>query len=299
MAALQGQALAEAPALRASALASMGPASDASHAGRLLVALNDPDHAVRTTAIQQLQQSPVRPVADALLDVVGPDFNLQPEWSAAMAPLATSELEGRLVATLADPAERPTRRAAAARALALLRRTGAVQALGAALWDGRQPVAQAALDALFFLRATEAIPQWLALVDHPDPQVAATAVRALADLGGPAANALLMAIALGERPADSTMQAAALRGIDAWPGAQAVPAMVSVMEANPELRMPVGRILRERTGLELGPDPAVWRAWLAGELQQHTEDGVEPEWMQPTGGDPAQDALPFSVQFTP
>lgn len=295
LSALRGQLSDPDPQSRAAALEGMGSATDAAHAVQLLSALNDPDPSVRGAALGPLQATAPALLADAL---TGAAFPLDPAWAAAFAPLASPELGRRLIAGLEDPAMPPDRRAAAARALALIRRADAAPTLAAQVREGRQPLAQAALDALFFLRAGEAIPHWLQLLDHRDPQVALTAVRALADLGGPAANAAVARIATRQAEATGPMQSAALRGIDTWPAAEAIPALVAVMESNPDLRTPALRILRDRTGLELGPDPALWRAWMAGELEPGGQD-LPPDATRQPVGDPSQDALPFSVQFVP
>jgi HEAT repeat protein len=296
---LSEQAMHAPEAQRADALAALGPAKDLPHARRLLLALHDGDATVRNTAVDRLQHSPAPHVADALRGLIGPDFALEPHWAAALAPIASPALEREMLGLLDNADAPPELRASAARCLALLRRPGAVPALARAIGENLPPLSQAALDALFFLRAAESIPQWLDLTQHPDPEVQVTAVRALADLGGPAANAALLAIAQGEDGAASRMQSAALQGIDAWPMAEALPALIQVMERNPDLRLNAARILRARTGVELGDDPALWRAWLAGDLDRPPDGDLPPEITQPPAGDPSQDALPFSVQFTP
>ena len=284
------------PALQRTALEALGAARDAEEAYRLLTVLESPDTGLHEPAMRALQATSPGVLVPALLAAFSSPEALSLDLGSRLAPLRSPVLEDHLLTLLERMANDASERAAAARALGVLRSTKAIPAFHRAIEAGIYPLAQAALDGLFVLRATEATPVWVALLRHPEPQIAATAVRALGDLGGTAAQEALFAVAISSEAAPA-MHSAALLAIGSWPYMEAVPALVSVLEQNPSLRGPVSRALRDKTGLDLGADPALWRQWMVEGLPEPGE--TPPGEVPPEPVDPSQDALPFQVQFVP
>lgn len=282
--------------LQLAAVEALGKAGSVEEAGQLIRALESPDIPLRDAAMQALQKTPVGILAPALLAAFVAPEPISPQLAGALSPVRSAALEDRLLETLGRVADPLTERAAAARALGVLQSKRAIPALQRAFDSGSGDLPQAALDALFVLRATETLPVWLTLLRHPDEQVGATAVRALGDLGGAEAAEALYTVAISPDAAPS-MRSAAVLAIAQWPYLEAVPALVNVLAAAPDLRGPVSRVLRDLTGADLGGDPATWQAWMAG-----GPDGAPPApsgEVEPSAVDPSQDALPFQVQFVP
>lgn len=282
--------------LQRTALEALGAAGSPEEAYRLLTVLESPNTELHEAAMRALQATPPGILLPALLTAFSNTGALSPSLGAVLSPLRSPLLEKHLLERLERLANDVHERAAAARVLGVLRSIPAIPALHRAVEAGIQPLAQAALDGLFVMRATEATGVWTALLEHPDEQVATTAVRALGDLGGVAAQEALFAVAVSNQAAPA-MHSAALLAMAQWPYMEAVPALVNVLEQNPNLRGPVSRTLREKTGVDLGVDPALWRRWMVEGLPE--EGGTPPGEVPPAPVDPSQDALPFQVQFVP
>lgn len=127
-------------------------------------------------------------------------------------------------------------------------------------WNKEVELDRACVNALYGILAPQSLPHWFSILEHPDYHCRATAVRALAVIGGSAAFDQLCALILHE--GETALQTEALQAVADYPEAQLFPLLVESLERNPDTRPLALHQLRTRAGVDFGADLPSWRRWL-------------------------------------
>ncbi len=234
--------------------------SDARGVQEIVEGLSDPDSMVRTGARQRLsEQNKALVFSYAMRTMVGGTIEEVKSLDAALPHLGAT-LGSYMTETLRTELETPQHRRIAAYCLGRMGMHNATEALAAHLWSQDTDLARACVDALALLLPPDSTPYWLELLEHSEPYFKTQAVRALAILGDPKSFDALKRIVLGETHPE--LQQEALRCISGYPPGMLYPVLIEIMEKNENLRAEAYRMLRGRTGLDLGWRPGPWREWL-------------------------------------
>ena len=214
---------------------------------------------------------------------------------AALPRILSSARRADAIAYIRGPAlskSAPAVKAQIARALGGMGDREAVVPLLAVLRDDDPRVRSEALLALGELKDEAALPQMAVFMKAADPRIREVAARALGMLGGPRAVPHLVA-ALGDADSRVVESAADALSVLASPGAvtplidrlalaTGKPAAGKELPAKdakgPDLRLvdALKRALERVTGMALGDDPDLWRAWWAEAKDRPAPPGGRP-----------------------
>lgn len=225
-------------------------------------ALSDFDPEVRHKAFKEMAANAPDQLVEYVLatlaegtpeTVAGVDMAL-PELRAA--------LEQPLLETFDNPETEPLRRRAAAYALGRMGAADAASALAKAVWENDPEMAYTCAQALFAVRDANTAEDWSKLLEHPEPVIRGIAADALADIGGKTAHDAVVAVLMGERAVEPSLQIYMVRAIFTWPTSELYPLLVETMRRNAALRPVAAAALRAKTKQDFGEDPEKWQQWI-------------------------------------
>lgn len=273
------------PGTRVRAVEAWSQSQDSQALELLLGALEDADPAVRETAVQGLYASKTastvegqdvvfRHVLRTMSGAAGP---AQASLDAALPELGAILGGPMLEAFLSDETAIHDKEVLAY-CLGRMAYRPAAAGLAAGIQAPERALSYACAEALCALHDPSTALYWVGLLSHHDPAIREGAVDALAELGAPQGFEALSAIARGEVPSDTRLEARAVRALARYPAEQAIPALIAVMHRNARGRRLASQLLRECTGMDLGEKPEAWEAWYAGIAPEAPEmPGIAPE----------------------
>lgn len=226
----------------------------------ILRGLSDPAETVRAGAQQRLSEVRSSVIFAYVMRTMTAGASEEVKALDSALPSLGNILDTFLMETLRTELETPEHKRIAAWCLGRTKVLEAAPLLFELAWNSDPELAKTALDALVTLMPPGTTPQWLPLLDHPDPYFKAHAVRALAILREPGSFEKLRLISLGQL--EPELQMTALRALSTYPDDTLVPLLVEIMEANRGLAAYALQLLRQRTNIDLGNHPGAWREWL-------------------------------------
>lgn len=250
------------PAVRLRAVESIENPASPEGLTTLLEGLSDPAPVIRAMAAERVADIKTSVLLESVLETLDTGDGFSIACMDRALPHLTQRLGPGFLDVLNNAAETPVRRRIAATALGRMVYKPAAATLAAGLGAENVEVARACAQALLLLKEIDAAPTWLNALAHPDPVIQALAVDALALLNTLEAFEAVKHIARGASGAAPELQALAVQRLAEWPGAQAAPALVDVMELNPAFRRMALGLLRARTGKDYGESAAEWRPYF-------------------------------------
>ncbi len=268
------------PQVRARAL-EMLPLNEAkaSDLERLFFAAQDPQPSMQQAAWSSLDRCPEKDLFAYVIRTLawGTEDRVRP-LDAAL-PRLGPRLEKMMTATLEAEIEAPRHRRAAAYCLGRSGIEAAAPLLSKYAQSEQGDLAQTCAVALSMLRSPGTLRDWEAMLTHQDTVIRTIAVRALADLDTTPARRALFETASGKREAGRPAEQEAARMVGQWPEADSIPALIDIMRMNTPLNSLVAKLLREKTGQNLGTSPESWDRWLqqGGQKRGQAEVQQTPE----------------------
>lgn len=258
---LQRMAATDSPELRQRA-AEAWPVSEEDERSlqAILRGLSDPAETVRAGARQRLSGVRSSVIFAYVMRTMTAGTAEEVKALDCALPSLGDILDTFLVETLRTELETPEHKRIAAWCLGRAKVMEAAPLLFESTWNSDPELAKTALDALVSLMPPGSTPQWLLLLDHPDPYFKAHAIRAMAVLREPGSFEKLRLISLGQL--EPELQMTALRALSTYPDDTLVPLLIEIMEANRGLASYALQLLRQRTNMDLGSQPGPWREWL-------------------------------------
>jgi len=232
-------------------------------------ALTDLEVEVREAAAQALRKAGEKPVptpveeslAEYVLGVFGgPDESAKAALNSIL-PEFRGMIGGRMCAIAGMESESTPRRCNAAYCLGQMRYKDAEPVLVKGTASEPVELVRVCAESLHRLGNESTLPVWADLIHHSDPEVRATAVAALTDLGGARALGVLARIVLQEVPSDKALQQQAFQALSRWETVEIVPLLIAALDKNPAFRPLAVQMLRDRTGMDLGMAPKDWKDW--------------------------------------
>ncbi len=229
---------------------------------RLFLAAQDPQAPVRQAAWSSLDRCAEKDLFAYAIRTLAWGVEDRVRSLDAALPRLGPRLEEMMTATLEAEIETPRHRRAAAYCLGRSGAEAAAPLLAKCARAGQGDLAETCAVALTMLRSPGALRDWEAMLTHQDSTIRILAVRALADLDTTPARRALFETAEAKREAGRAAEQEAARRIDQWPDEESMPALIDIMRTNTPLNALAAKLLREKTGQNLGTSPEPWEKWL-------------------------------------
>lgn len=234
--------------------------SDSETLEPLIQQFSDPSPAVRASAEQRLAtQSPSTIFAYVMRSFSSGDTTKVHYLERAL-PSLPSEVGGYLLETLDTELELPLHRHIAAYALGRMGHRTGIEGLTRHVWSSDGDLAYRCVEALHAINDPKSLSLWMQLLGHDNPHIRSLATRALSVLQSPAALEQIRGLVL--QVGNETAQVNALSATEFYPAEWQFPLLVEVLEKNPTLAGHALRMLRQRTGMRFGTNPAQWKNWV-------------------------------------
>jgi HEAT repeat protein len=278
---------------RIRAVEAWGQAGGAQGVAGCLGALQDAHPSVRRSAARTLARLDPPLVFRAVLDTLSTGSARDVRALDEALPLLRGSLETPMTGVLRAGDSQGMSRPAAAYALGRMGSRAAGPLLAESAWSENPTLAALCADAMISTASEAAVPWYVPLTQHPNPDLRMAAVHALGRTSGSQTVAALEEVAFGANEPTREVRVAAIAYLGTVGDSRTVPKLIAVMRRFPWSQPAAAHTLRRLTGAELGTSPLEWEQWRDAAPPPPPES-VFPPLSGPGAGTPAgQEALTF------
>jgi HEAT repeat protein len=226
----------------------------------LIQQFSDPSASVRAGAEHRLAEIPTATVFAYVMRAFSTVDTVKVQYLEVALPALPPEVGIYLRETLDTEIELPLHRRIAAYVLGRMCYREGIDTLTGHVWSTDSELAYTCVEALRAINDPRSLSLWMQLLGHENAHIRPLAIQGLAVLQSPAAMEQIRRLVL--YPGNETAQVNALSATESYPPEWQLPLLVEVMEKNSSLAAHAHRLLRKRSGMRFGTNPAQWRNWL-------------------------------------